>query len=103
MGCYHCYDNRNHTGIQRPPIEPITLHIPKASQPILDQDTTAWDIVKKFATTDMTLPQAEEALKNLFGTGYVDEKWRPALTAVMNAENDVNIALKAIEMIRLSL
>ena len=48
----------------------------------------------------MSLPQAKDALKDLFGAGYIEETWIPALTAVMGAENDVSLALEAINKIR---
>jgi hypothetical protein len=35
----------------------------------------AWNILKKFAMTDMSLPQAKNALKDHFGDQYVDEEW----------------------------
>jgi hypothetical protein len=48
----NCWD---HAGIQRPP---IMLRIPRLPQKDLDSDTTAaWDILEKFATTDMSLLQ----------------------------------------------
>jgi hypothetical protein len=37
--------------------------------------TAAWNILEKFATTDMSLPQAENALIDHFGDQYVDENW----------------------------
>jgi hypothetical protein len=85
-----------HTGIQRPP---IMLCIPPSPQN-RDSDphaTAAWNILKKFATTDMSLPQAKNALKDHFGNQYVDEEWRPALDAVMAAENDTIAALEGIK------
>jgi hypothetical protein len=49
----------------------------------------------------MSLPQAENALKDHFGDQYVDKKWRPALDAVMAAENDATAALKGLKELRL--
>jgi hypothetical protein len=98
----NCWD---HTGIQRDPIEPITLHIHTSNARQAQSDphnTAAWDLIESFATTEMTLSQAEDGLKNLFGDGYVAERWMPALDAVMNAEDDVNQALDAIKQIRLA-
>lgn len=61
-------------------------------------EVDAWDLIREFATTDeMTLPDAEEALREILGAGYIQEHWQPALTAVMNAENDHDKALKAVE------
>ena len=48
----------------------------------------------------MTLPDAETALKTLWGDGYVAKKWWPALKAVMDAENDITAALSTIENIQ---
>lgn len=61
-------------------------------------DAGAWDILRKFAgSTDITLPEAEEQLKNYLGTRFKDEDWRPALKAVMDAETDVSKAQAAIK------
>jgi hypothetical protein len=45
----------------------------------------------------MKLPEAEGMLKEHLGAAYTDEKWRPALNAVMAAEDDADAALKAID------
>ena len=45
----------------------------------------------------MSLPEAEAQLQNHLGTQYDDRDWRPALKAVMDAEND---SIKALEAIR---
>jgi len=60
-------------------------------------DHGGWDILRRFATTEMTLPQAEAALIQHLGTRFKDADWRPALKAVMDAEGDVQKAQKAIE------
>src|SRR3954468_10420753 len=76
----HCWD---HTEIQR---EPILLRIPPVQTAIPSQpprDAAAWEIIHRFARTDMTLPQAEDALVDCLGADYVDAQWRPALAAVM--------------------
>jgi len=85
-----------HTGIQWPP---IMLRIPPLPQKDPNSHTTAaaWDILEKFATTDMSLPQAESALKDHFGDQYINEKWQPALDAVMAVENDATAALESIK------
>jgi hypothetical protein len=45
----------------------IMLCIPRLPQKDLDSDTTAaWDILEKFATTNMSLLQAEDALNESF-------------------------------------
>ncbi|KAF8833115.1 hypothetical protein BDN67DRAFT_869202, partial [Paxillus ammoniavirescens] len=45
----------------------------------------------------MTLPLAKAQLQTLLGNSYVDEHWRPALAAVMDAEDDVAKASEAVE------
>jgi hypothetical protein len=84
-----------HTGIQRAPImlciPPLPWNNPSPTT------AAAWDILEEFATTDMTLPQAEDALKDHFGDQYVDEKWRPVLHVVMAAEQDTVAALESIK------
>jgi len=52
-----------------------------------------------FATTDMTLPEAERDLQACLGQHYVDSDWRPALKAIMDAEGDIDVALSAIDML----
>jgi hypothetical protein len=91
-----------HTGIQRPPImlrvPPLRPHTnSNESDP---HTTAAWDTLEKFATTDMSLPQAERMLKDHLGDRYVDEKWRPAFDAVMAAENNAAAALEAIQELK---
>ena len=54
-----CWD---HTGIQR---APIMLRIPTLTTIYDSKDEQAWSIIHNFATTDMTLPNAETALKTL--------------------------------------
>ncbi|KIK72235.1 hypothetical protein PAXRUDRAFT_22226 [Paxillus rubicundulus Ve08.2h10] len=53
--------------------------------------------MREFATTEMNLPEAEAHLATHLGHRYVDTDWRPALTAVMDAEGDVATAVKALE------
>ena len=97
----HCW---NHTGIQRAPIGRITLHVPAKSRSHAPDSpiAAAWNVLEELATTDMTLPQAEDRLQSVLGDGYVDEEWRPALCAVMAAENDVEAALNSISNLRLT-
>ena len=59
-------------------------------------DRGAWNILRSFATSDMSLPEAEEHLKTHLGDQYNDSDWRPALDAVMKAEGDVVQAQAAI-------
>ena len=95
----HCWD---HTEIQRPP---IMLRLPPTGTPQTRSDpkiTAAWTILEEFATTDMCLPEAEQALKDHFRDQYIDSEWRPALDAVMSAENDTSVALENIKKLRLT-
>jgi hypothetical protein len=55
-----------------------------------------------FATTEMKLPQAEDALHSHLGDKYTDGEWRPALKAVMDAEDDPALALTAIKKLQLN-
>jgi hypothetical protein len=48
---------------------------------------------------DMTLPQVEKQLEDLFGTLYDVSNWHPALNAVLVAENDSTKALEAIHQL----
>jgi hypothetical protein len=87
----HCWDHTeiqaNHT-TQDPPPSDLTSPC---------NDTTAWTIIREFATIDkISLPQAETRLQEHLGERYVDSDWRPALAAVMAAEGDVTAALDAI-------
>ena len=87
------------TGIQQ---APIMICIPTLSKTHDFKDEQAWSLIHNFATTNMTLPNAETALKTLWGDGYVEEKWWPALKAVMDAKNDILAALSAIKKIQLT-
>ncbi|KAF9218755.1 hypothetical protein BS17DRAFT_719628, partial [Gyrodon lividus] len=69
---------------------PSSLHLPHA-------DPIGWQIVHEFATTEMNLPNAEACLAAHLGHHYVNTDWQPALRAVMDAEGDVAIAMKAVE------
>lgn len=96
----NCWD---HTGIQWAPIMIRVPPLPRneSNNPNSNRAThataAAWDILEEFATTDMTLPQAEDALKNHFGDQYGDKEWRPALNTVMAAEKDAAAALESIK------
>ena len=59
-------------------------------------DCEAWDIIRTFATSEMTLPNAEEGLKTYLGDRYNERDWQPALDAVMNAEGDIACTQEAI-------
>jgi hypothetical protein len=58
----------------------------------------AWDLLRKFASSDsLTLPEVEAQLESLLGQRYVDNDWQPALKAIMDAEGDVEAATAAVE------
>ena len=59
-------------------------------------DRGAWEILRKFATSDMTLPAAEEQLKTHLGSQYNAQDWQPTLDVVMNAEGNVIQAQEAL-------
>ncbi|KAI6141329.1 hypothetical protein BKA82DRAFT_4362456 [Pisolithus tinctorius] len=80
----HCWD---HTQIQldspNAPLLSPSSHPPHA-------DPVGWQIIREFATTEMSLPNAEAHLAAHLGCHYVDVDWQPALTAVMDAEGDAS-------------
>ena len=53
-----------------------------------DKNVLAWSTMHSFLTTNMTLPEAESALENLFGQSYDDSKWRPILSEINDLEPD---------------
>ena len=100
----HCW---NHTGI----LPPITTTGPQtattAIEPVPEHTPTkagkGWDIIWEFTvSSSMTLPQAEERLKSIFGVDYVNQDWHPALNAVLEAKNDELKALQAIKKLTLA-
>ena len=89
----NCWD---HTAIQRPP---IILHIPTVSNapaPGTNIDPAAWNIIQQFASTAMTLPEAEDGLHKHLQDRYVDDEWRPALKMVTESE-DINSCLTVLD------
>ncbi|KAK2462168.1 hypothetical protein APHAL10511_005800 [Amanita phalloides] len=62
----------------------------------LHSDHGAWDILQNFATSGMTLPTAEDQLKNYLGNQYNAQDWQPALNVVMNVEGNI---MKAQEVL----
>jgi hypothetical protein len=80
----HCW---NHTSIQ---CDPIMLRIPAAKhghghaigQALLE----AWNVLEDLATSQKTLPEAEEGLEKIYGSTYKDLVWRPALAAITGSE-----------------
>ncbi len=87
----HCWD---HTGIQKKSAPSVPSSQTDAVQSHTSQ---GWNVIREFATTPMSLPQAEEKLKAIFGAAYKDADWRQALDCVLEAENDETKALEAVE------
>ncbi|KAG1735299.1 uncharacterized protein EDB91DRAFT_1025664, partial [Suillus paluster] len=81
----HCWD---HTKIQ--------LDSTASADPQPHTDPVVWKTLQKFATMEMSLPNAESDLQAHLGNCFVDSDWRPALKAVMDAEGDMDIALNAL-------
>ncbi|KIJ29372.1 hypothetical protein M422DRAFT_269209 [Sphaerobolus stellatus SS14] len=79
----HCWD---HTKIQTVALSNNALEDPKA-----------WEILHEFAASDMSLPQAEDKLQAYLGDCYKENEWCATFKAVMEAENDVEEALKALQ------
>ena len=82
----------NHTDIQR---NPIILCVPST----LTQ--RGWRIIHTFAdsSSGMTLPQAEDSLKKVFGDQYNDNNWQPALKIMtkMEPDDDMHSLIKALQ------
>lgn len=57
----------------------------------------AWDVVRDFASGKITLSEAEEALQEVLGNGYVQSHWLPAFNAVFSCENDHKKAIQAVD------
>jgi hypothetical protein len=101
----NCWD---HTGIQ---CSPIMLHVPLATKfrasflarSSAGNNSAAWDIIEQFATTEMALPDVENALQKHLGAGYIDSEWWPAFKVVMDAEGDAALALAAVKTLQLKL
>jgi hypothetical protein len=81
-----------HADIQH---DPIILRIP------LTLTQRGWKVIHKFAdpSSKMTLPQAEDSLKEMFGDQYNDDSWRLALKIVTETEpdDDVHSLIKALQ------
>ena len=84
----NCWD---HADIWR---DPIILQVPQT----LTQ--RGWGVICTFAdpTSGMTLPQAEDLLKQIFGDQYEDEQWQPALKIVTEnkPDEDINSLITAL-------
>lgn len=98
----HCWD---HTQIRQQVSHstPNPSCAPSSSTPDRPYaDPTAWNVIREFAVTEMTLPEAEKRLQDILTTHYVDTDWRPALDAVMQAEGDSDAAVAAVETLATS-
>ena len=98
----------NHTKIQpesnvESTTQPTPAPAPTITSPPM-KNPKAWDQVRTFATSDgnITLPQAEDGLRNLLGEDYRDTDWQPVLKVVMDAERDVAKALEGVEKLAAS-
>jgi hypothetical protein len=94
----NCWD---HTGIQR---DPIMLRIP-ARHGREQTSLEAWSVLEDLATSQKTLPEAEDSLKKIYGSTYQDLVWRPALAAITGSETtdaalDELAKFKAAGMVR---
>lgn len=95
----HCW---GHTKIQpednaRPDLRSDTTLAASNTSPM--RDLKAWEVVREFTMTDMRLPQAEQRLHALLRDRYVEADWQPALKVVMDAENEVEKALKGLDQL----
>ncbi|KAH9079139.1 hypothetical protein EDB83DRAFT_2310870 [Lactarius deliciosus] len=60
-------------------------------------DYGAWEILRWFTVSDMTLPQAEAELSSHLRNHYKYEDWSLAFDAVMKAKGDTVEAQKAVQ------
>jgi hypothetical protein len=73
-----------------PNLVPTPVSLPHA-------DPAAWKVIREFASTDMSLPEAEKQVQGILGARYKDADWQPAFKAVMDAEGDSSTATTAVE------
>ncbi|OJA12315.1 hypothetical protein AZE42_14037, partial [Rhizopogon vesiculosus] len=86
------------TTLKRKPLLETFNSDPTAASDIRPHaDPVAWKIIRTFATTQMTLPDVERDLQAHLSERYVDSDWRPALKAVLIAEEDTEMASNAID------
>ena len=105
----HCW---NHTKIQ-PSLTPSPMNTQPIhqfpapslpSQPVMPQwDPIAWIIIRDFAITDMSMPQAENKLQLHLGIHYKYDDWRAAYSAVLNAEGDISEAIVSLDKLTMQL
>jgi hypothetical protein len=72
---------------------------PTPTRPL--EDPKAWDIIQDFAKgNDISLLETLSCLERHFSDRYVYADWKPAIDAVLTAENDMLEALNALEALR---
>ncbi|KAJ7819619.1 hypothetical protein B0H14DRAFT_2600548 [Mycena olivaceomarginata] len=82
--------------VEMPPAVHSKLSSPPSNTPWNEIQCT-WDVILDFATTDMTLLQAQSRLQSVLGSGYVPTEWEAALEAVMNAEENTLVAMQVVQ------
>ncbi|KAH9010168.1 hypothetical protein EDB83DRAFT_2173810, partial [Lactarius deliciosus] len=60
-------------------------------------DPVAWAIVKEYARTDMSLPDAEARLQAHLGHHFCSADWKSAFDIIFEAEDDIPAAAAMIE------
>jgi hypothetical protein len=58
------------------------------SPPPLATPSACWDVLRKFAASEITLSQLEAQLDEILGDTYNDTIWRPRIAAIMEWEDD---------------
>ncbi|KIK96720.1 hypothetical protein PAXRUDRAFT_770069 [Paxillus rubicundulus Ve08.2h10] len=67
---------------------------------LVHADPGAWAFIHQFSSSNsMTLPQAEDLLKEHLGTQYSAQDWGHALKVVMDAEGDTESTSEAVEVL----
>ena len=95
----HCW---GHTKIQpednaRPDLRSDTTPDTSNTSPM--RELKAWEVIREFAMTDMRHRQSNA----LLGDQYVEADWQPVLKVVMDAENEVEKALKGLDQLTKSI
>ena len=69
--------------------------MPRSDAPLCD--TGVWAIIKSFAQiNDAALSVVKNRLKDHLGTRYEFDDWKPAFDAVLQAKDDSDAALAAV-------
>ena len=65
-------------------------------------DVGVWGIIKSFVQTDdAALSVVENELKDHLGMCYKYDDWKPAFDAVLQAEDDSDVALAAVKNLKI--